>query len=91
MEIRRIRQTEAEAVTNLWDEASGGVLSPTTADAGWGGAINFGGGARWFIGEHLGVGFDARWHKLGSRDATATTVAAPRATLFHIGVGISIH
>lgn len=26
MEIRRIRQTEAEAVTNLWDEASGGVL-----------------------------------------------------------------
>ena len=26
MEIRRIRQTEAEAVTDLWDEASGGVL-----------------------------------------------------------------
>ena len=26
MEIRRIRQTEAEAVTYLWDESSGGVL-----------------------------------------------------------------
>ena len=26
MEIRRIRQTEAEAVTDLWDEAAGGVL-----------------------------------------------------------------
>ena len=26
MEIRRIEQTEAEAVTDLWDEASGGVL-----------------------------------------------------------------
>ena len=26
MEIRRIRQTEAEAVTDLWDESSGGVL-----------------------------------------------------------------
>jgi hypothetical protein len=26
MEIRRIRQTEAEAVTNLWNEAGGGVL-----------------------------------------------------------------
>ena len=26
MEIRRIRQTEAEAVTALWDEACGGVL-----------------------------------------------------------------
>jgi hypothetical protein len=72
-------------------EASGGALTPTTADAGWGGAINFGGGARWFIGEHVGVGFDARWHKLGSREATATTAAAPRATLFHVAVGISIH
>ena len=26
MEIRRIRQTEAEAVADLWDEAAGGVL-----------------------------------------------------------------
>jgi hypothetical protein len=26
MEIRRIRQTEAEAVTDLWNEAGGGVL-----------------------------------------------------------------
>jgi hypothetical protein len=26
MEIRRIKQTEAEAVTDLWDEASGRVL-----------------------------------------------------------------
>jgi hypothetical protein len=26
MEIRRIRQTEAEAVTDLWDESAGGVL-----------------------------------------------------------------
>jgi hypothetical protein len=26
MEIRRIRQTEAEAVTDLWDESCGGVL-----------------------------------------------------------------
>jgi hypothetical protein len=26
MEIRRIRQTEAEVVTELWDESSGGVL-----------------------------------------------------------------
>jgi hypothetical protein len=26
MEIRRIEQTEAEAVTDLWDEACGGVL-----------------------------------------------------------------
>lgn len=60
-------------------------------DAGWGGAINFGGGARWFIGEHLGFGFEARWHLLGSRAETATMVAAPGATLFHLAVGLSIH
>lgn len=60
-------------------------------DSGWGGAINFGGGARWFIGDHFGVGFEARWHLLSSRAATAPTVAAPRATLFHLAVGLSIH
>jgi hypothetical protein len=69
-----------------------GALQPSaTADSGWGGAINFGGGARWFVTEHVGVGFDARWHRLGSRDASATSAAAPRATLFHLGVGIAIH
>lgn len=72
-------------------EASGGGLTPTTVDQGWGGAINFGGGARWFITRHLGVGFDARWHKLGSRDATATSPVALRTTLFHLAVGVSVH
>jgi hypothetical protein len=71
-------------------DASGGELA-ATSDSGWVGAINFGGGARWFISEHIGVGFDARWHKLGSRDATATSPAAPRTTLFHLAVGISVH
>lgn len=61
-----------------------------TADSGWSGAINFGGGARWFITDHLGVGFDARWHRLGSREATATTPAAARATMFRLAVGISV-
>lgn len=63
----------------------------TTQDSGWGGAINFGGGARWFLTERLGVSFEARWHLLGSRAETATTVAAPGATLFHVAVGLSIH
>lgn len=62
-----------------------------TQDSGWGGAINFGGGARWFIGEHFGVGFEARWHLVSSRAATATAVGAPRATLFHLAVGVSVH
>jgi opacity protein-like surface antigen len=60
------------------------------AESGWTGAVNIGGGARWFITEHLGVGFEARWHRLSGRDATTTSLAAPRATLFHLAVGISL-
>ncbi len=59
-------------------------------DSGSGSALNFGGGARWFITEHVGVGFDARWHRLSARTATASALAAPRATLFNIAVGVSI-
>ncbi|MGE0461445.1 MAG: hypothetical protein AB7Q16_08755 [Vicinamibacterales bacterium] len=60
------------------------------ADSGWVGAINFGGGARWFISERLGIGFDARWHRLSSRDATANAPAAARATMFRLAMGISV-
>jgi opacity protein-like surface antigen len=67
-----------------------GTIPAAMADSGWAGAINIGGGARWFLTEHLGVGFEARWHRLSSRDATATSLAAPRATLFHLAVGISL-
>ena len=62
-----------------------------TADSGWMGALNFGGGARWFISEHVGFGFDVRWHRLGGRDASGTSVAVPGTTLFHVGVGVSVH
>lgn len=65
-------------------------LPAVTVDSGWAGAINFGGGARWFISDRLGVGFDARWHKLSSRDATANTLAAMRTTMFRLAVGISV-
>jgi hypothetical protein len=72
-------------------EASGGLLPASTSDPGWGGAMNFGGGARWFVTEHVGVGFEARWHVMGAREASPTSAAAPGATLFHLAVGISIH
>ena len=75
----------------LTSESSTIAATPTAmAESGWMGAINIGGGARWFITEHLGVGFEARWHRLSSRDATATSLAAPRATLFHLAVGLSL-
>jgi hypothetical protein len=60
------------------------------AESGWGGASSIGGGARWFITDHLGVGFDVRWHRLSGRDATATSAAAARTTLFNLAIGISL-
>jgi hypothetical protein len=59
-------------------------------ESGWTGTINVGGGARWFITEHVGVGFDARWHRVSGHDATATTPAAPRTTLFNLAVGFTV-
>ena len=47
-------------------------------------AINFGGGARWFFTDHLGVGFDVRWHKVGAGDTT------PGTTMFAAVVGVSV-
>ena len=56
----------------------------------WNQALNFGGGARWFMKPRLGAGFDVRFVKLGSRSATATLPAAKRTQMWTIGAGISI-
>ena len=56
----------------------------------WNSALNFGGGARWFMKPHLGAGFDVRFVKLGSRSATATLPAARRTQVWNISAGISI-
>ena len=57
-------------------------------ESGWVQSLNFGGGARWFVNEHVGVGFDLRWHKLGGVDGTTTQSATPGTTLFVAGVGV---
>jgi hypothetical protein len=56
----------------------------------WNSAINFGGGARWFMKPRLGAGFDVRFIKLGSRSTTETLPAARRTQLWNISAGISI-
>ena len=56
----------------------------------WSQALNFGGGARWFMKPHLGAGFDMRFVKLGSRSATATVPSARRTQMWNISAGISI-
>jgi hypothetical protein len=50
--------------------------------------LNYGGGARWFVTDHLGVGFDLRWHKVSLVPASSTHPGAPRASLFVVGAGV---
>jgi hypothetical protein len=87
-----------------WSYLSGGVgttrinasmdASPTTPAAAlpqsWNSAINFGGGARWFMKPRLGASFDVRFVKLGSRAATDTLPAGKRTQMVTFAVGISI-
>lgn len=52
--------------------------------------LNFGGGARWFVNDHLGVGFDLRWHSFASKQDSTTLVTAPKERVMVLGIGISI-
>jgi hypothetical protein len=56
----------------------------------WNTALNFGGGAKWFMKPHLGASFDVRFVKLSSRSQTDTLPAAKRTQLWNISAGISI-
>jgi len=70
-------------------EAFGTVLALTTPEA-WNAAINFGGGAKWFMKPHLGAGFDVRFTKLGSRAPTDLLPSAKRTQMITLSVGISL-
>ncbi|HUE89501.1 MAG TPA: hypothetical protein VMO26_25775, partial [Vicinamibacterales bacterium] len=60
----------------------------TPRDSDWVKTLNFGGGARWFVTDRLGVGFDVRWHKVSLVPASATHPGAGRASLLVAGAGI---
>ena len=47
-------------------------------------AVNFGGGARWFLREHLAVGFDVRFHRL------LASSSVPSTRIVGLSVGVSI-
>ena len=68
--------------------------SPTTPQVvlpvSWNSALNFGGGAKWFMKPHIGASFDVRFVKLGSRAATETLPAGKRTQMVTFSVGISI-
>ncbi len=70
-------------------DAVGSTPGMTVPDS-WNSALNFGGGARWFMKPRLGAGFDVRFVKLASRSATATVPSAKRTQMWTISAGISI-
>jgi hypothetical protein len=63
-----------------------GVIIPES----WNPAINFGGGAKWFMKRHLGASFDVRFTRLGSRGTTDELPSAKRTQIITFAVGISI-
>lgn len=46
--------------------------------------LNVGGGARWFLREHIAVGFDVRFHRLLGTDTVAST------QIVGLSVGLSL-
>lgn len=52
--------------------------------------LNYGGGARWFITDHLAFSVDFRWYSVSEQPAAAGIIAQPRTTLLVLSGGISI-
>lgn len=57
--------------------------------ASWGLAFHYGGGARWFVREHLAVSLDLRFWALTPRPATTARPSAAATTRITIGAGVS--
>ena len=77
-------RTKSESEATL----TGATFAPRHSD--WVKTLNYGGGARWFVNDHLGVGFDVRWHKVSLVPASSTHPGAPRASLFVAGAGVVV-
>lgn len=85
-----------------WSYLSGGLatstllytIDGTPADRETQGrkTINYGGGARWFMKDHLAFSLDFRFYAINPQaaDATLGTQFSPRMTLFVISAGVSI-
>ena len=51
--------------------------------------LNVGGGARWFISEHVAFTFDGRYYRLASKELEADYVGNPTVTRFVLTAGLS--
>lgn len=51
--------------------------------------VNVGGGARWFITEHMAFTFDGRYYRLSSKPLEGDYLGNPTVTLFVLSAGVS--
>ncbi|MGH9312963.1 MAG: hypothetical protein ACRD09_04375 [Vicinamibacterales bacterium] len=80
-----------------WSYLSGGIGSSklTIAREGAGGGpaaptVDYGGGARWFLRDHLAVSFDFRFYNIAATDAEPGIAARFRTTMIVMSAGISV-
>ena len=66
------------------------TLQYVPRESDWTKTLNYGGGARWFVNDHLGVSLDLRWHKISIVPPSGTDPGSPRASLLTAAVGISL-
>jgi hypothetical protein len=51
--------------------------------------LNYGGGARWFIKEHLAFSVDLRFYAMSPLEETETEPGSPRLTVMVLSIGAS--
>lgn len=51
--------------------------------------LNLGGGARWFVSEHVAFTFDGRYYRLAARELEAGYVGNPVVSMFILSAGLS--
>lgn len=73
-------QTNAKVETPATDSATAATVARDRRTR----TINVGGGARWFLREHMAVGFDVRFHRLQA------TRGLPAKQIVGLSVGISV-
>jgi hypothetical protein len=84
-----------------WSYLSGGIgrsvwalhetgLEPSAADVEPLGTVNYGGGARWFIKNHLAFSLDARFYQIQPGTPIPPQPGSPQQHLFIISAGVSL-
>ena len=84
-----------------WSYLSGGIgrsvwalhetgFEPSASDVESLSTFNYGGGARWFIKNHLAFSLDVRFYEIKPGTPIPPAPGSPRTTLFIISAGISI-